>query len=154
MLRLSDDLRFKTQVEIRLKGLTADFGIECRLLDYEKLQELQDRQRRGALTEAEFTDLQALEGATERSALEDGRMRDLQVRLAQSRLTPESFVREWLTGWDDQVQDSQGAPLAFTNFNVQRLLAVPGVSVAMVRAFYRGYEEATEGNSEPLPAGS
>lgn len=116
MLRLSDDLRFTVPVKINLNGLKADFKMHCRLIDSEKLDEMQKAQ-------------------------------------AEGRMTPGEFIAAWLVGWDDVIDDA-GNPVPFNAPNLGRLVRLPYAPVAMVRAFYFGYEEATEGNSGPLPAGS
>lgn len=82
-------------------------------------------------------------------------LEQLQEQQAAGTITPREFVDAWLVGWaDGEVCDPEGRALPFTPANVGALLNVPGAPVALVRAFYSGYDEAVEKNSEPLRAGS
>lgn len=81
-------------------------------------------------------------------------LRELQAKQDKGEITSDAFVKSWLTGWPaGQVLDAQGNPAEFSDAAVDRLLKQPGAPIALVRAFYAGYDEATEGNFEPLPAG-
>jgi hypothetical protein len=74
---------------------------------------------------------------------------------AEGKMTAAEFVDTWLTGWPDgQVAAADGTPLKYSPAAVAGLLRTPGALIAMIQAFYKGYDEATEGNSAPLPAGS
>lgn len=118
MLRLDPNLTFDARARIALGGLTADFGVRCRLLDVEQLERLQEQQASGAIDSREF-------------------------------------IAAWLVGWaEGEVCDADGTPLPFTPGNLDALLRMPGAAVALVRAFYSGYDEATEGNSAPLRGAS
>ena len=73
----------------------------------------------------------------------------------EGRITVAEFIQNWLTGWPaGEVQAADGTDVPFSEAAVQRLLNKPGVPMALVEAFYDGYDLATEGNSAPLPAGS
>lgn len=79
----------------------------------------------------------------------------LQERQAKGEINGEQFINAWLHGWaEDEVRGADDAPLPFTPENLARLLNVPGAPLALIRAFYAGYDEAVEKNSAPLPAGS
>lgn len=79
----------------------------------------------------------------------------LQEQVKAGQKTGLDFAREVLAGWPDgAVGDTSGNALSATPDNVQQLLRMPGVPSAVINAFWRGYDEATEGNSAPLPAGS
>jgi hypothetical protein len=79
----------------------------------------------------------------------------LQEDVKAGRKSGLEFAREVLDGWPDgAVGDAGGNPLPPAPDNVAGLLRMPGVPSAVINAFWRGYDEATEGNSEPLPAGS
>lgn len=118
MLRLNADMRFTARAVINLKGLQASFEIHCRLLDTERLNALNEQQRK-------------------------------------AEITPEQFVQAWLVGWPEgEVCNAAGEPEPFSDQAVADLLKLPGAPLALAQAFYTGYEEATEGNCAPLPAGS
>ena len=77
----------------------------------------------------------------------------LQDKQAKGELTPAQFVQTFVVGWPKgQVRDAADNEVPFSDAALGKLLTVPGAPVALVRAFYAGYEEATEGNSEPLSA--
>lgn len=81
------------------------------------------------------------------------RLRDIEAGLRNGTVTTEQFVDEFHVGWPEgEVQAADGQALEPTPENMQRLRARPGALVALVEAFYKGYDRATEGNSEPLPA--
>jgi len=78
----------------------------------------------------------------------------LQADVKAGEKTGMDFAREVLAGWPDgAVGDPAGKPLAATPENMAALLRMPGVPAAVINAFWGGYDEATEGNSAPLPAG-
>ncbi|MDO9093416.1 MAG: hypothetical protein Q7U99_12370 [Rubrivivax sp.] len=87
--------------------------------------------------------------------LHTDRLEHLRQEQAERKITTENFTKEWLVGWPaGQVQDVDGSDMPFSHEAVDKLLKVPGAPMALLKAFYDGYDEATEGNSAPLPAGS
>jgi hypothetical protein len=118
MLQLSADVRFTTTARIKLKGLKAEFEVECLLLPPDEVEALR-------------------------------------AQMAENKLTLADFIKRWLVGWPEgQVADKAGQAVPFSDAAVAELLRVPGAPMALVNAFYDGYDQATEGNSAPLPAGS
>lgn len=82
-------------------------------------------------------------------------LKALQEQQQAGTLKPEDFVAAVAVGWPaGAVCNSKDLPLTFSLETLSAVQAVPGATLAMIRAFYSGYDEATEGNSAPLPAGS
>lgn len=87
--------------------------------------------------------------------LHTDRLDELRQQQSEKKITTAEFTQAWLVGWPaGEVQDAQGNALPFSADAVHQLLQVPGAPLALLKAFYDGYDEATEGNSAPLPAGS
>lgn len=82
-------------------------------------------------------------------------LKALQERQRQGQMSPQEFASTIVVGWPaGQVVAADGAALPYSEANLQRLQGVPGATVAIIRAFYAGYDEATEGNCAPPSAGS
>ncbi len=91
--------------------------------------------------------------AVECKLLPTDRLREIEAAMQSGAMSAESFVAEFHTGWPEgQVLDAEGNPLPVTPESLAKLRAKPGAVVALVEAFYAGYDRATEGNSEPLLA--
>lgn len=87
--------------------------------------------------------------------LHTDRLEELRQLQAKGEVDTLNFTLAWLVGWPaGQVQDADGKDVPFSYDAVAKLLQVPGAPLALLKAFYDGYDEATEGNSAPLPAGS
>jgi hypothetical protein len=87
--------------------------------------------------------------------LHTDKLEELRKQQAEQKIDTLQFTLAWLVGWPEgQVQDAEGNNMAFSPDAVAKLLKVPGAPLALLKAFYDGYDEATEGNSAPLPAGS
>ena len=137
MLKISDDVRFFADVKLNLQALKAEFKMEFRLLETDVLAALQARQRKGA------------------EAMQPDLTDEARAALRQDAITPEQFCHEIVAGWPfGEVQGPDGNAMAFSADNLSRVLKLYGMPMAVVNAFYGGYDEATEGNSAPLPAGS
>lgn len=87
--------------------------------------------------------------------LPDDQVRPLQEAVKSGEKTGIDFAAAVIDGWPEgEVVSPTGEALFATPENVSALLHLVGVPAAVINAFWKGYEEATEGNSAPLPAGS
>lgn len=78
----------------------------------------------------------------------------MQKDVAEGRMSGLDFARRVLAGWPDgAVGNAAGEPMPPDEAGIAALLRMPGVPAAVIRAFWGGYDEATEGNSAPPPAG-
>lgn len=140
MLTLSDDPRFLADVTLNRRAIQAKFKVEFHLLDQETLEAARKRQQEGldklAASKETPDDTQA--------GPHPGTVEELQFE----------FTRALVAGWPEgQVKNERGEPLPFSDEALRKLLKLPGAAIALVEAFYSGYEEATEGNSAPPVAG-
>lgn len=87
--------------------------------------------------------------------LPDDEVEALQKAVKDGEKTGADFAAAVLDGWPDgEVQTENGEELEDTPKYIADLLRMPGMTAAVINAFWTGYQEATEGNSAPLPAGS
>ncbi len=127
MLNLDDEITFPATATINLKGLQTSFGIQCRLLDIDVLNDLRKQWTGELPTETE---------PAKPPTIDDRK-----------------FIDAWLCGFADDVQEANGAPAVFNPDTVTRLLAKPGAKEAVLNAFFSGYEEAEAKNSGTPRAG-
>ena len=127
MLNLDDKITFPATATIKLKGLQTSFGIQCRLLDIDVLNDLRKRWTGELATETE---------PAKPPTIDD-----------------REFIDAWLCGFAEDVKEASGEPAPFTPDTVTRLLAKPGAKEAVLNAFFSGYEESEAKNSETPRAG-
>lgn len=128
MLKIDPHQTFEATARINLKALQASFGIMCRLIDIDELEAL----RQKWVGQPAVGDTPAV----------------------APTITDREFIDAWLVGFAADVMDMAGNPLPFTPENVTALLKKPGGKIAVIDAFFSGYEEAETKNSGPLRAGS
>jgi hypothetical protein len=128
MIKIDPNQTFTATATINLKALQASFGIVCKLLPIDQLEALREQWIGKPPTETE--------PGTPPT------MNDL------------AFIGHWLVGFDDDVLDANDQPLPFTPANVELLLNQPGANVAVIDAFFSGYEKAEAKNSVTPPGGS
>lgn len=130
---------FETTAEVNLNAFKATFGLKCRLVDREELGELREQ----------WTGIPPAGTASSTPA-------SIGVDPAASApvlLTDREFIDKWLVGFADDVLGDDDKPLPFTSDNVTKLLKMPGVNMAVLAAFFKGYEEAETKNSKLPHAG-
>ncbi len=75
--------------------------------------------------------------------------------LLKQNLPSKDFARRVLVDWVfGDVKNPAGEPVTFSPESLEQVLNWPGAPMAIVRGFFKGYQEATEGNSEAPSAGS
>lgn len=128
MLKIDPHQTFEATASITLQALQASFGVRCRFLHIDELDALRQQWVGKPATEDQPA--------------------------VPPQISDRQFIDAWLVGFCDDVQDKKGQPLTFTPENVTQLLNVPGAKVAVIDAFFLGYERAEEKNSGPLRTGS
>lgn len=142
MLKIDPHMTFEATATIDLNALQATFGVRCKFLHIDRLNAL----RKGwSGTPPELAPVD--------SAAPDALRKLLKPAVAPT-LSDREFIDFWLVGFADDVMDAEGNPLPFSPDNVTKLLDVPGAKIAVINAFFRGYEEAETKNLKTPPAGS
>lgn len=76
-------------------------------------------------------------------------------QLVKQNLPAREFAAKVLVDWVlGDVSNANGEPVPFSADALRALLKRPGVPMAVVNAFFKGYKPATEGNSDAPSAGS
>lgn len=142
MLKIDHHMTFEATATINLNALQATFGVRCKLLHIDHLESLR----------------KAWAGEPpEWAPLEPSRPDEVRALIKPAvapTLTDRQFIDFWLVGFTADVADAEGNPLPFTPDNVTMLLNTPGAKLAVIDAFFSGYEEAETKNSPTPPAGS
>jgi hypothetical protein len=128
MLKINPHQTFEATATINLKALQASFGIVCKLLPIDALDALREQWIGKPPTETEAG--------------------------TQPTMNDRAFIAHWLVGFAPDVLDENDQPLPFTQDNVDLLLQQPGAKVAVINAFFDGYEQAEAKNSGTPPGGS
>lgn len=142
MLKIDPHLTFEATATINLNALQASFGVRCKLLHIDHLEALRQA---WAGTPAELSPVDPAHPDVPRTVVKPA---------VAPTLTDRQFIDSWLAGFAPDVMDADGEPLPFTPENLTLLLNTPGAKLAVIDAFFRGYEEAETKNLPTPPAGS
>ena len=140
-LKVVKDQRFESTATVNLKAFQASFGIVCRLIGKQELEALQLRWSGKAAVYAD--------------PIKDKFAGTPPITPAVvPTITDREFIDAWLVAFAPDVTGPDDQPLPFTAESVSNVLDMPGVNMAVIAAFFRGYEEAETKNSSKPPAGS
>lgn len=132
MIKIDPNQTFEATATINLNALQASFGIKCRFLHIDRLNELRLKWNgEPAVPAREATDTEPAVAAKP---------------AVPPTMSDREFIDTWLVGFADDVKGPDDAPLPFTPENVTLLLTTPGAKMAVLNAFFKGYGEAEEKN--------
>ncbi len=133
-LKIDPHQTFEATPEINLEGFKASFGIKCKLLDLDALSVLQ-KQWNGV--PAVYAD--------PANDIAKG-VAPITPRI-EPTIEDREFIDAWLVGFAADVVGADDQPLPFTPDNVTILLKTPGAKMAVINAFFKGYQQAEAKNS-------
>lgn len=132
MIKIDPNQTFEATATINLNALQASFGVKCRFLHIDRLDELR-KQWTGepAVLARDATDTEPAVAAKP---------------AVPPTMSDREFIDSFLVDFADDVKGADDERLPFTPENVTLLLATPGAKIAVINAFFKGYGEAEEKN--------